>query len=66
MRYIETIEKCLGKKAEKNFLPLQAGDVPETSAYVQALADYVGYKPQTTIDTGIAKFIAWYRDYYQV
>jgi UDP-glucuronate 4-epimerase len=66
MRYIETIEKCLGKKAEKNFLPLQAGDVPETSADVQALADYVGYKPQTTIDTGIAKFIAWYRDYYQV
>lgn len=66
MRYIETIENCLGKKAEKNFLPLQAGDVPETSADVRALADYVGYKPTTQIETGIARFIEWYRDYYGV
>ena len=66
MRYIETIEDCLGKKAEKNFLPLQAGDVPETSADVRALADYVGYKPETQIETGIARFIEWYRQYYKV
>ena len=65
MRYIETIEGCLGKSALKNFLPMQAGDVPETSADVTALADYVGYKPETKIETGIARFIDWYRDYYK-
>jgi len=66
MRYIETLENCLGKTAEKNFLPMQAGDVPETSADVAALADYVDYKPETRIETGIARFVEWYRDYYKV
>jgi len=66
MRYIETIEGCLGKSALKKFLPMQAGDVPETSADVTALADYVGYKPETKIETGIARFVSWYRDYYKV
>ena len=66
MRYIETLENCLGKKAQKNFLPMQAGDVPETSADVRALAEYVDYKPQTQIETGIARFVEWYRDYYGV
>lgn len=66
MRYIETLEGCLGKVATKNFLPLQSGDVPETSADVKALADYVGYKPETKIETGIEKFVQWYRDYYKV
>ncbi len=65
MRYIETIEDCVGKSSLKNFLPMQAGDVPETSADVTALADYVGYKPETKIATGIARFIDWYRDYYK-
>ena len=66
MHYIETIEGCLGKSAVKNFLPIQAGDVPETSADVTALADYVGYKPETKIETGIARFVEWYRDYYKI
>lgn len=66
MRYIEILEDCLGKKAQKNFLPMQAGDVPETSADVKALADYVGYKPDTRIEVGIERFVAWYRDYYRV
>jgi UDP-glucuronate 4-epimerase len=66
MHYIETIESCLGKSALKNFLPMQAGDVAETSADVTALADYVGYKPETKIETGIARFVDWYRHYYKV
>ncbi len=66
MHYIETLEKALGKTAEKNYLPMQAGDVPETSADVTALVDYIDYKPETDIETGIARFVAWYRAYYKV
>ena len=65
MRYIEVLEDCLGKKAEKNLLPLQAGDVPDTYADVEALVEDVGYKPATPIETGIANFVNWYRDYYK-
>jgi len=64
MDLIGAIEKALGKTAEKNFLPLQPGDVPETYADIEALADAVGYRPATDIGEGIAKFVAWYRDYY--
>jgi UDP-glucuronate 4-epimerase len=66
MKYIETIENCLGKKAQKNFLPLQPGDVPATFADIDDLARDVGYRPATPIETGIARFIEWYRDYYKV
>ncbi len=66
MRYIEVIEDCLGKKAEKNLLPMQPGDVPDTYADVTALTDDVGYKPDTPIEEGIKKFVDWYRDYYKV
>ena len=66
MRYIEIIEECLGKKAEKNLLPLQPGDVPATYADVDALINDVGYKPTTSIEEGVAKFVEWYRDFYQV
>ena len=66
MRYIEVIEDCLGKKAEKNLLPMQPGDVPDTYADVAALTNDVGYKPNTPIEVGIKNFIDWYRDYYQV
>jgi UDP-glucuronate 4-epimerase len=66
LRYIETLEKELGKKATMNLLPLQQGDVPDTCADVQALIDDVGYRPNTPIETGIAKFVAWYRAYYGV
>jgi len=65
MRYIEVIEQCLGKKAEKNMLPLQQGDVPATYADIDALMNDVGFKPDTSIESGIAHFVAWYREYYQ-
>jgi len=64
MRYIEVLEQCLGKKAEKNMLPLQVGDVPDTYADVQALIDDVGFKPATSVEEGIAKFVEWYLGYY--
>ncbi|MDD1622976.1 MAG: NAD-dependent epimerase [Methylococcaceae bacterium] len=66
MAYIETLERFLGKTAEKNLLPLQPGDVPDTFADVEALVADVGYKPNTTIEQGIARFVSWYRDYYRV
>ena len=66
MDYIETLENALGRKAEKNLLPLQPGDVPDTYADVQDLVDDVGYKPATTIEEGIGKFVEWYREYYKV
>jgi len=64
MRYIEVLEQCLGKKAEKNLLPLQVGDVPDTFADVQALIDDVGFKPATPVEEGVKKFVDWYVGYY--
>ena len=64
-RYIEVLEQCLGVSAEKNLLPMQPGDVPETFADVTSLIEDVGYKPETTIETGIANFVDWYRGYYK-
>jgi UDP-glucuronate 4-epimerase len=66
MRFIEVLEDCLGRKAEKNILPLQAGDVPVTYADVDDLVKDVGFKPSTPIEVGIERFIAWYRSYYNV
>ena len=66
MRYIEVLEECLGKKAEKNFLPLQDGDVPATFANVDDLVRDIDFKPATSIEEGIQKFVTWYRDYYGV
>ena len=65
-RYIEVIEQCLGRKAVKNLLPLQPGDVPDTFADVQELVRDVGYKPATPIEKGVRAFIDWYREYYRV
>ena len=65
-RYIEILEDCLGKKAERNLFPLQPGDVPATYADVDALIEDVGYKPATTVEEGIKNFVAWYQDYYKV
>ena len=65
MHYIEVLEDCLGIKAEKNMLPLQPGDVPATYADVDDLVRDVGYKPDMTVEQGIAAFVDWYRDYYQ-
>ena len=66
LRYIEILEQCLGKKAEKNLLPLQPGDVPDTYANVDALITDVGYKPETPIEVGVERFVKWYKDYYKV
>jgi UDP-glucuronate 4-epimerase len=66
MTFIETIEKCLGKKARKNLLPLQAGDVPATYADVNDLINDVGFRPATPIKEGIARFVEWYRNYYRI
>ena len=64
MRYIEVLEDCLGRKAEKNLLPLQPGDVPDTYADVSDLTADVGYKPATPVEVGVRRFVDWYLDYY--
>ena len=64
MTYIETLEQALGKTAQKNFLPLQDGDVPATYADTSVLNAITGFAPATTVADGIARFVAWYRSYY--
>lgn len=64
--YIEVIEACLGRKAIRNLLPLQPGDVPDTCADVSALTRDTGYQPSTTVDVGVPRFIEWFVDYYQI
>jgi UDP-glucuronate 4-epimerase len=66
MRLIEVIEDAVGKKAIKNFLPMQPGDVPATYADVDDLARDVGFAPRTPIEAGIARFVEWYRGHYGV
>jgi len=65
MHFIEVLEDCLGKKAEKEFLPMQNGDVPATYANVDDLVRDVGFKPTTTIEEGLRIFVEWYRGYYR-
>ena len=65
MYLIEVLENCLGRKAEKNFLPMQPGDVGNTFADVDALIDDVGFKPATPIEVGVERFVKWYRDYHK-
>lgn len=62
--FIEIIEKCLGKKTKKNFLPMQPGDVVRTYANIDNLYDEIGYKPITPIEEGLEKFVEWYKKYY--
>jgi UDP-glucuronate 4-epimerase len=66
MHLIEVLEDCLGKKAEKNFMGMQPGDVPATFADVDDLIRDVDFKPATSIETGVANFVEWYRDYHNV
>jgi len=66
MDFIEALENKLGKKAKKNMLPLQPGDVPSTYADVSGLIEDFGYKPQTSIQEGIDKFVDWYVDFFNV
>ena len=65
-RYIEVLEEQIGKKAKKNMLPMQAGDVPATYADVRQLADDTGFQPDASIEVGIKKFVDWYKEYHQV
>jgi UDP-glucuronate 4-epimerase len=64
MRYIEVLEECLGRKALLEMLPMQPGDVQATTADVRALEAAVGYRPHTPVEEGVARFVAWYTDYY--
>jgi UDP-glucuronate 4-epimerase len=65
MQFIECLEKALGKKAEKNFLPMQPGDVRETFADIDDLNEAVGFRPDTRLEDGIQRFVDWYREHYQ-
>jgi UDP-glucuronate 4-epimerase len=65
VRYIEVLELCLGRKAERNLLPLQLGDVPDTFADVSDLEAAVGYRPKTSVEEGVKAFVDWYRSYYR-
>jgi UDP-glucuronate 4-epimerase len=64
LRYIEVLEHCLGRQAQKNLLPIQPGDLPDTWADVEALARDVGYRPSTDLETGVKQFVEWYLGYY--
>lgn len=66
MRYIEVLEQCLGRKAIVDLLPMQPGDVQATTADVSDLEEAVGFRPRTPVEEGVAKFVAWYTDYYRV
>jgi UDP-glucuronate 4-epimerase len=66
LRYIEVLEDCLGRKAEKNFLPMQPGDVPATYANVDDLVNDFDYKPATTLEFGIGRFVDWYKSYFKI
>jgi len=66
MRYIEVLEKCLGKKAKLQMLPMQEGDVPATSANIESLENDVGFRPRTSVEQGIARFVEWYKSYHRV
>jgi len=66
MDYINALEKALGKKAKVNFLPLQPGDVPDTYANTDNMKEKFNYKPSTSFVDGVAQFVKWYKDYYQI
>ncbi len=66
LRYIEVLEQCLGRKAQRVMKPLQPGDVPDTFADVTELIRDVGYKPDTPIEVGVRNFVDWFRQYYRL
>ena len=65
LRYINVLERCLGKKAIIEMLPLQPGDVPNTEADVSNLVEDIGFSPAVPVEIGVARFVDWYRDYYE-
>ena len=64
LHFIDVLEQCIGKKAKKNMLPIQPGDVPDTYADVSDLIADVGYKPGVSVEKGVSSFVDWYRTYY--
>jgi len=64
--FIEIIEKVTGKKAHKNFLPMQKGDVESTLADTQLLENWINFRPNTPLDIGLGKFVEWYKDFYKI
>jgi UDP-glucuronate 4-epimerase len=64
LRYVEVLERCLGRKAQRNLLPMQIGDLPDTWADVEALAREVGYRPSTDLEQGVKQFVEWYLSFY--
>jgi UDP-glucuronate 4-epimerase len=66
LTYLEALEHALGRTARRRLLPLQPGDVPATAADTSALEAWTGFRPATPVGEGVARFVAWYRDYYQV
>lgn len=66
LRYIEVLETCLGRKAQMEMLPMQAGDVPDTEADVSDLIEATGIEPKVSVEEGVERFVAWYRDYYRI
>ncbi len=66
MRYVEVLEESLGKKAKLQMLPMQEGDVPATSANVENLENDVGFRPRTTVEQGVSRFVEWYKSYHRV
>lgn len=66
MDFIEAIERAVGKTIQKNMMPIQAGDVPATYADVTDLVEDLGYKPNTSVEEGVARFVAWYRAFFKV
>jgi len=65
LRYVEVLEQCLGRKAQRNLMPNQPGEILDTWADVEALARDVGYRPKTALEDGVKHFVEWYRDYYR-
>ncbi|WP_320675178.1 NAD-dependent epimerase [Prochlorococcus sp. MIT 1341] len=66
MEYINALEEALGIKAKKTYLPIQPGDVPATSSDTRALQEWIGFKPNTSVKEGVDRFVAWYRDFYDI
>ncbi|HET7438490.1 MAG TPA: capsular biosynthesis protein CpsI, partial [Nitrospira sp.] len=66
LHFIQVLEQALGKNAEKKLMPLQPGDVPATYADIEDLSRDVGFKPATSIEVGIPRFVEWYRDFYKI
>jgi len=64
--FIETLERALGRSAIKNFLPMQPGDVPATYADIEELRDATGFAPSTPLEEGIRRYVAWFREYYEM